>query len=129
MVIGGYTEPEGSRQYFGSLIIGFYEKGSLLCAGKVGTGFNETLLKALSARFKPLATDTCPFKNLPEKRAGRYGAGITPSEMKRCHWLKPRLVCQVKYAEWTRDGKLRQPVFLGMREDKQAKDVVRENPE
>jgi bifunctional non-homologous end joining protein LigD len=129
VVIGGYTEPEGSRRHFGSLLIGFYETGSLLFAGKVGTGFNQALLKALSTQFEPLATRTCPFKNLPEKRAGRYGAGITPSEMKRCHWLEPRLVCQVKYAEWTRDGKLRQPVFLGMRQDKQAKDVVRETPD
>jgi bifunctional non-homologous end joining protein LigD len=61
-------------------------------------------------------------------RSGRYGAGITPAEMKRCHWLQPKLVCQVKFSEWTRDDKLRQPVFLGLREDKAAKEVIRETP-
>jgi bifunctional non-homologous end joining protein LigD len=67
--------------------------------------------------------------NLPEKKAGRYGAGITLAEMRRCHWLNPVLVCQVRYSEWTRDGKLRHPVFLGLRDDKAAKEVVRERPE
>ena len=126
MVIGGFTDPEGSRKHFGSLLVGCYEKGDLLCAGKVGTGFNDALLGALANNFESLPTDACPFKNLPEKKSGRYGAGITTSEMKRCHWLKPKLVCQVKFSEWTRDGKLRQPVFLGLRDDKTAKEVVRE---
>ena len=129
MVIGGFTEPEGSRQHFGSLLIGYYEKGKLLCAGKVGTGFNEALLGSLRKTFEPLDTAVCPFQNLPEKKSGRYGAGITASETKRCHWLKPQLVCQVKFSEWTRDGKLRQPVFLGLREDKPAAEVVRERPQ
>src|SRR5438552_1935113 len=73
-------------------LIGHYEKGDLLCAGKVGTGFNQELLALLAKKFKPLAIDVCPFKNLPEKKTGRYGAGITASDMKRCHWLKPKLV-------------------------------------
>jgi bifunctional non-homologous end joining protein LigD len=128
MVIGGFTDPEGSRHHFGSLLIGYYEKNKLHCAGKVGTGFDHALLRSLSARFKPLAVSVCPFHNLPERRVGRYGAGITVAEMRRCHWLKPELVCQVKYSEWTRDGKLRQPVFLGLRDDKPAKEVVRERP-
>ncbi|HEY3861840.1 MAG TPA: non-homologous end-joining DNA ligase [Verrucomicrobiae bacterium] len=129
MVIGGFTDPEGSRQHFGSLLIGCYEGKRLLCAGKVGAGFDDALLRSLAARFKSLAATACPFKNLPDKRAGRYGAGITPSEMRRCHWLKPVLVCQVKYTEWTRDEKLRHPVFLGLRDDKAAAEVVREKPE
>ena len=62
----------------------------------------------------------CPFVNLPEKRTGRYGAGITAAEMKHCHWVEPQMVCQIKFSEWTRDEKLRQPVFLGLREDKDA---------
>jgi bifunctional non-homologous end joining protein LigD len=128
MVVGGFTDPEGSRPYFGSLVVGYYEKDQLLCAGKVGTGFNDAWLRSLSARFKSLSIATCPFKNLPESRAGRYGAGITAAEMRRCHWVKPVLVCQVKYSEWTRDGKLRHPVFLGMRDDKAAEEVVRERP-
>jgi bifunctional non-homologous end joining protein LigD len=129
MVIGGFTEPEGSRKHFGSLLIGYYDKGNLHCAGKVGTGFNDGLLKALAKEFAALSAEVCPFENLPEKKLGRYGAGITVNEMKRCHWLKPKLVCQVKFSEWTRDGKLRQPVFLGLRDDKSAKEVVREIPE
>lgn len=128
MVIGGFTDPEGSRRHFGSLLIGYYEKGSLFCAGKVGTGFNDALLKSLATRFGSIEGEVCPFKNLPEKKSGRYGAGITAGEMKRCHWLKPKLVCQVKFSEWTRDGKLRQPVFLGLRDDLDAKEVVREIP-
>ncbi len=103
-------------------------KSDLLCAGKVGTGFNQELLALLAKKFKPLAIDVCPFKNLPEKKTGRYGAGITASDMKRGHWLKPRLVGQVKFSDWTRDGKLRQPVFLGLRDDKPAGEVVRESP-
>jgi len=126
MVIGGFTEPEGGRKHFGSLIVGYYEKEALFCAGKVGTGFTEALLKSLAKQFELIATETCPFTNLPEKKPGRYGAGITPAEMKRCHWIKPKLVCQVKFSEWTRDGKLRQPVFLGLRDDKTPKEVVRE---
>jgi bifunctional non-homologous end joining protein LigD len=126
MVIGGFTDPEGSRHHFGSLLIGYYQKGKLLCAGKVGTGFNDALLQALSKQFERVSTDGCPFTNLPEKKAGLYGAGITAAIMKRCHWLKPKFVCQVKFSEWTRDGKLRQPVFLGLRDDKTPTEVVRE---
>jgi bifunctional non-homologous end joining protein LigD len=125
-VIGGYSAPKASRKHFGALLVGYYDKKQLLYAGKVGTGFNDALLKNLHAQFKKIPAETCPFTNLPDKRKSRYGQGMTASEMKRCHWVKPQLVCQVKYAEWTRDDRLRQPVFLGLREDKNAKDVVRE---
>jgi bifunctional non-homologous end joining protein LigD len=126
MVIGGYTEPEGSRKHFGALLVGYHARNGLRFAGKVGTGFNEALLKSLHERFNKLDIPDCPFENLPEKRAGRYSQGITAAEMKRCHWVKPSLVGQVKFSEWTRDGKLRQPVFLGLREDKDAKEAIRE---
>jgi bifunctional non-homologous end joining protein LigD len=125
-VIGGYTDPGGSRKHFGALLVGVHQKGKLVYAGKVGTGFNEALLKELSRRFKPLATEVCPFSDLPERRQGRYGQSITASQMKKCHWLKPSLVCQLKFTEWTDDGRLRHPAFMGMREDKSAKDVIRE---
>lgn len=126
-VIGGYTPPGGSRPHFGALLVGFYDDaGKLRFAGKVGTGFNTKLLKTLHAQFRKIATDTCPFADLPEKRRPRYGQGITAAEMKRCHWVKPVLVAQIKFAEWTRDERLRQPVFLGLREDKPAREVVRE---
>jgi bifunctional non-homologous end joining protein LigD len=125
-VIGGYTPPGGTRQHIGALLVGVYEKGKLMYSGKVGTGYTGAVLKDLYTRFKKIASDTCPFADLPEEREGRYGQGITASVMKKCHWLKPVLVCQVKFSEWTRDDRLRQPVYLGLREDKKAKDVVRE---
>jgi bifunctional non-homologous end joining protein LigD len=125
-VIGGYTPPGGTRQHIGALLVGVYEKGKLVYSGKVGTGYTGAVLKDLHTRFKKIAAKTCPFTELPEEREGRYGQGITASVMKKCHWLKPVLVCQVKFSEWTRDDRLRQPVYLGLREDKKAKDVVRE---
>ena len=126
-VIGGYTEPEGNRQFFGSIILGFYRKKELVFAGKVGTGFNTKLLRSLSSKFKEILRESCPFVNLPLPRGSKWGQGISPSEIMRlCHWVKPRMVCQVKFAEWTRDERLRQPVFLGLREDKNPKEVVRE---
>jgi bifunctional non-homologous end joining protein LigD len=70
---------------------------------------------------------SCPFANLPEKRTGRWGQGITPAVMERCHWVGPVPVAQIKFTEWTSDDQLRQPVFLGLRTDKQAKEVVRES--
>ncbi|MEO8205240.1 MAG: non-homologous end-joining DNA ligase [Chthoniobacterales bacterium] len=125
-VIGGYSEPEGSRKHFGALLIGVYKNKQLHFTGKVGTGFNNKLLRSLYKTFKSIARRDCPFVNLPEKRRGRYGAGVTASVMKHCHWLMPEMVCQIKFSEWTRDDKLRQPVFLGLREDKEARDVIRE---
>jgi len=125
-VIGGYTEPAGSRKHFGALLVGVHEGNQLKFAGKVGTGFNEKLLRTLHGIFKKVSRQECPFVDLPEKRAGRYGQGVTASEMKLCHWIEPKFVCQIKFEEWTRDYRLRQPVFLGLREDKDAKEVVRE---
>jgi bifunctional non-homologous end joining protein LigD len=125
-VIGGYTEPAGSRKYFGSLLVGVNEGKDLLFAGKVGTGFSVKLLQTLLLKFKKISQTNCPFRNLPEKRSGKWGQGVTASEMKLCRWVEPVMVCQVKFAEWTRDNRLRQPVYLGLREDKNASEVVRE---
>ena len=126
-MIGGYTEPQGTRQHFGAILVGYYQDEKLLFAAKVGTGFNHKLLDSLYRKFQKLIHSQCPFTNLRERR-GAHGSGMTASEMRRCTWLKPKLVCQVRFAEWTRDGHLRQPAFLGLREDKQAKEVVRERP-
>lgn len=123
-VIGGYTEPKGTRTHFGALLVGYYEKGKLLFAAKVGTGFDQKLLASLHDRFKKLVRADCAFANLPEKRPGRQG--LSAAEMRRCTWLEPKLVCQVRFAEWTRDNHLRQPAFLGLREDKGPNEVVRE---
>jgi bifunctional non-homologous end joining protein LigD len=125
-VIGGYSDPAGGRQHFGALLIGYFKSGKLIFCGKVGTGFNESTLRSLRSMFRKIETAECPFSNLPEAKNGRFGSGITRAEMKRCHWLKPRLVCEVRFSEWTHDSRLRQPVYLGLREDKDAADVVRE---
>ncbi|HWD92381.1 MAG TPA: non-homologous end-joining DNA ligase [Verrucomicrobiae bacterium] len=124
-VIGGYSEPRGTRSNFGALVVGYYEDKKLKFAAKVGTGFDQKLLKSLHQKFQKLIRRDCPFVNLPEK-AGRFGRGLTAAEMKRCTWLDPKLVCEIRFAEWTRDGHLRQPAFLGMREDKRPLEVVRE---
>lgn len=126
-VIGGYTPPGGSRKHFGALLVGYYEKKRLLFAGKVGTGFNMKLLAILHKLFAKEVRENCPFADLPSRQGGQWVQGITPSMMRRCHWVNPVFVCQLKFAEWTRDAKLRQPVFLGLREDKDPKQVVRES--
>ncbi|HTR43872.1 MAG TPA: non-homologous end-joining DNA ligase, partial [Pseudomonadales bacterium] len=128
-VIGGYTNPEGARTNFGALLVGFYENEKLKFCGKVGTGFNTKLLNNLHSQFKKISSDTCPFVNLPETRGSRYSPRITLTEMRKCHWVKPEMVCQICFSEWTRDDKLRQPAFLGLREDKNAKEVIREKAE
>lgn len=122
-VIGGYTDPGGSRKHLGALIVGVYDRKKLRFCGKVGTGFSHALLRSLSAQLKKLARPGCPFSDLPQPRDQRWGQAITAAEMRRCHWVKPTLVAQVKFSEWTRDGHLRQPVFLGLREDKPAREV------
>ncbi len=128
LVIGGFTPPEGTRKFFGALLVGYYEGARLHFAGKVGTGFDAALLKSLHKKMQSLRRARCPFPDLPEKQPGRWSQNITPREMKRCHWVEPTLICQVRFTEWTRDGKLRHPVFLGLREDKEAREVVRERP-
>ena len=125
-VIGGYTPPAGARKHFGALLVGYYENKKLIFAGKVGTGFNSKLLASLHKMFRAEEREDCPFDDLPSKQGGKWVQGITPAMMRKCHWVNPKFVAQLKFAEWTRDLKLRQPVFLGLREDKAAKDVRRE---
>jgi len=125
-VIGGYTPPQGSRKYFGAILVGYYRDKKLFFAGKVGTGFTAKSLSMLHEKFQADKRDDCPFVDLPSKQNGKWVQGITPSIMRKMHWINPILVCEVKFAEWTRDGKLRAPVFLGLREDKKPNEVVRE---
>jgi bifunctional non-homologous end joining protein LigD len=115
-VIGGFTQPQGGRDYFGSLVLGVYDGGKLRWVGNVGTGFDHRTLADVYARLQPLATAKSPFAVRPKP-----DRGIT--------WVKPELVAQVKYANWTTDNRLRAPVFLGMREDKPAGEVYREEAE
>jgi bifunctional non-homologous end joining protein LigD len=115
-VIGGYTDPEGSRQYFGALVLGLYnEKGGLIHVGQVGTGFNQNTLKQIWQVLKPLETKQNPFDG--------------PVDARHVHWIKPELVTQVKFTEWTHETaeggvKLRAPVFIGLREDKNPKECT-----
>jgi bifunctional non-homologous end joining protein LigD len=130
-VLGGYTPPQGSRKHFGAILVGYYEnkkKGDngLVFAGKVGTGFTAKSLSMLHEKFRGEERDDCPFVDLPSKQNGKWVQGITPSMMRKMHWVNPVFVCEIKFAEWTRDKKLRAPVFLGLREDKKPKEVVRE---
>jgi bifunctional non-homologous end joining protein LigD len=125
-VIGGYTPPAGSRKHFGALLVGYYENDRLLFAGKVGTGFDTKSLAAIHKKLRAEERATCPFSDLPSKQGGKWVQGITPAEMRRCTWVNPKFVCEIKFAEWTRDLKLRQPVFLGLRDDKDPREVVRE---
>jgi bifunctional non-homologous end joining protein LigD len=124
-VIGGYTDPEGSRSFFGSVLVGYYDSGQLIFAAKVGTGFNEKSLASLYKTFQKLRRPTPPFAEISTRR-GSSKHGLTPALLRRCHWIEPKLVCQCKFSEWTSDGHLRQPVFLGLREDKNPEDVMKE---
>jgi bifunctional non-homologous end joining protein LigD len=125
-VIGGYTPPAGSRQHFGAVLVGYYEKKKLLFAGKVGSGFDNKLLAILHRKFQTKTRDDCPFADLPSRQGGQWVQGITPAMMRKIHWVNPVFICQVRFSEWTREGKLRQPVFLGMRDDKNPAEVRRE---
>jgi bifunctional non-homologous end joining protein LigD len=125
-VIGGYTPPQGARKHFGALLVGYYNNKNLVFAGKVGTGFTAKSLAMLHKKFREEEREDCPFVDLPSKQDGQWVQGITPSMMKKMHWVNPKFVAQIKFLEWTRDGKLRAPVFLALREDKKPAGVVRE---
>src|SRR4029450_10434396 len=126
-VIGGYTPPQGARKHFGAILVGYYENKKLVFAGKVGTGFTAKSLSTLYKKFHKEGRDPCPFVDLPSKQNGQWVQDITPSIMRKMRWVNPVLVCEIKFAEWTRDKKLRAPVFLGLREDKKPSEVVRES--
>ena len=115
LVIAGYTDPQGSRKGFGALLLGYYDAGELRYAGKVGTGFDDATLESIGAALERRAESTCPFADAPAARRG-------------VHWVRPDLVAEIGFTEWTKDGRLRHPRFLGLRDDKQAGDVVRERP-
>jgi len=115
MVIGGFTDPQGSRSGFGALLLGIHEGGKLRYAGKVGTGFDDKTLTKLRAILAKLEQKEAPFVNPPR--------GF---EAKGAHWVKPQLVAEIAFTEWSNDGALRHPSFQGLREDKKATDVVRE---
>jgi bifunctional non-homologous end joining protein LigD len=119
-VIAGYTKGQGRRSgRFGSLVLGYRRGNELAYAGNVGTGFNEAEIDKLLAKLRPLERKTPPFAEVPKMPKVRKGDVV---------WVTPKLVCQVEFAEWTHDGHLRAPVYKGLREDKNAEDVVSEMP-
>jgi len=109
VVIGGYTQPRGARSYFGSLVCGLYRRGELHYVAHIGGGFNEKTLASIYKLMQPLKSDKSPFLAVPKTN-------------EPVQWLKPKLVAEVKFSEWTADKHLRHPVFIGIREDKKAKD-------
>ena len=112
-MIGGFTDPAGSRTDFGALLVGYHEDGQLRYAGKVGTGYSAATLRDLGARLRALETPESPFLDARPIPRGT-------------HWTRPELVAQIGFAEWTTDGRLRQARFLGLRDDKDPDEVVRE---
>jgi bifunctional non-homologous end joining protein LigD len=115
-VVGGYTDPQRTRIVLGALLVGYYEDGALRYAGKVGTGYTQETLRMLGSALNPLTVATNPFQ--PDAAIPR----------RNVHWVKPKLVAEIEFSEWTREGKLRHPRFMGLRPDKAAKEVVRERP-
>lgn len=115
LVIGGYTQPRKSREGFGSLVVGTYEGDTLIYGGQVGGGFDDATLRQVYQMLQPLRIEKCPFATVPKTNEPAV-------------WVRPELVCEAKFAEWTDEGILRQPVFQGMRLDKNPRDVVREKP-
>jgi DNA ligase D-like protein (predicted ligase) len=120
-VVGGYV-PDNP---FDSIIVGYYQDGKLYYAGKVRNGFVPHTRKEVFQHFKGLEIDTCPFVNLPEKKRTMWA--LTREEMKNCVWLRPQVVAQIEFTEWTPDGHLRHSKFAGLTDDKQAEEVVRES--
>lgn len=118
LVIGGFTEPEGDRRGIGALLVGYYEGDRLVYAGKVGTGFSFAMLVELRRKLEPHLRATSPFHPEPPR------ALTGPTR----HWVEPEFVCEVSFGEWTSDGRLRHPVFQGLRADKEPRDVKREVP-
>ena len=119
-VIGGYTPGHP----FDAVIVGYYRDGQLIYAAKVRNGFVPRIRREVAKRLKALETEVCPFANLPEKK--RTAWALTKEEMKKCVWIRPELVAQIEFTEWTPDGHLRLATFTGLREDKTAQEVVRE---
>ena len=114
LVVGGFTPPKGARSELGALLVGHFKGDELRYAGKVGSGFSRATLADMARRLAPLRRDTTAFADAPRFRA------VT--------WVEPEVVVQVAFTEWTRDGRLRHPRFVGVREDRPARDVVREHP-
>jgi ATP-dependent DNA ligase len=122
--IGGYRL--ASPSFIDALLVGYYEGRQLRFAAKVRAGLIPHLRRSLLEALKPLRTQRCPFSNLPDADTSRWGGGVTPEEISTLQWVKPQLVAQIRFVEWTAEGRLRHAKFLGLRHDKSAQQVVRE---
>jgi bifunctional non-homologous end joining protein LigD len=123
-VIGGYRP--GTSGIIDALLVGYYDDSGLRFAGKVRAGFVPHLRREIAKTLTPLHTDQCPFVDLPNSKSDRWGGGVTVDEMREMQWVKPKLVAQIRFVEWTAEGRLRHAAFLGMRKDKSAREVGRE---
>jgi bifunctional non-homologous end joining protein LigD len=121
-VIGGYTV---GTKTFDALVFGYYEADRLIYAARTRNGFTPVVREQLFKKFRGLETTKCPFVNLPEAKSGRWGAGLTAAKMKDCRWLKPVLVAQIEFLEWTGENHLRHAKFVALRDDKSAREVRR----
>jgi ATP-dependent DNA ligase len=121
--VGGYTVGANT---FDALVFGYYDGDRLMYAGRTRNGFTPIVRQQVFKKFRGLAIKECPFANLPEAKSGRWGAGLTAAKMKDCRWLKPILVAQIEFLEWTGDNHLRHTKFVALREDKPAEQVRRE---
>jgi len=122
-VIGGYTV---GAKTFDALIFGYYDNDRLIYAARTRNGFTPAMREQLFRKFRRLEISECPFVNLPEAKSGRWGQGLTKAKMGECRWLKPLMVGQFEFLEWTGDNHLRHTSFVGLRDDKPARDVTRE---
>src|SRR5262249_50309579 len=125
-VIGGLKPPPGARKKFCGIFVGYYKNPDPLFVGKGGTGITKKKTAGLNKKIRPQESGDCPVFEFASKQNGQWVLGITPSMMKKIHWINPKFVAEIKFAEWTRDGKLRAPVFLGLRDDKRRGEVIRE---
>jgi bifunctional non-homologous end joining protein LigD len=124
LVVGGYRPAPGGVD---ALLVGYYEGRALHFAGKVRAGFTPHLRREVAAVLKPLHAPRCPFVDLPNSKTSHWGGGVTAEQMAEMQWVKPTLVAQIRFVEWTADGHLRHAAFLGLRKDKSAKNVRREH--
>ena len=122
-VIGGYTR---GTKTFAALVFGVYEGKDLIYVARTRNGFTPATRAQLFRKFKGLEVADCPFVNLPEAKSGRWGQGLTKAKMAECQWLRPVLVAQLEFLEWTAENHLRHSKYVGLREDKQARDVRRQ---
>jgi DNA ligase D-like protein (predicted ligase) len=122
-VVGGYTPSDLGLD---ALLVGFYQGKELRFAGSVRAGFIPRSRREVHEQIKSLEIQKCPFSNLPDKQVGQWGQGITAEKMKLCHWLKPTIVAEIEFTEWTPGDRLRAASFVGLREDKNPRKVVKE---